>query len=352
MIETDFQEIEGILGVSLPGQFKVAMLRFEALSVKQQRFQFCLYQTAEEVVQANRYARDFARLGWEWPDKYLIVGESYCGDAFCLDLSGANDGGIWCCDHERGCEFSRIEEINTFVDGEIADALDQFFAVIPVIDVRHGVAVRAARGERSTYRPIVTPLAPTSDPVAVALGYLELFPFRTLYVADLDGIEGRGPNEDLSDRLAAATKCNIWLDNGSSSLTATGPITQVLGSESLAEGLPTGGANSHDWILSLDFRDDELQGLTSILENSRRWPARVMVMALSRVGSGEGPDFRRLAWALACAPSGCSVFAAGGVRHVEDLHKLREMGVSGVLVATALHSGQIKTGDLEEIAGF
>ena len=76
--------------------------------------------------------------------------------------------------------------------------------VIPVIDVRHGVAVHARQGQRAAYRPLETPLARGTDPVAVARGFLSLFPFRTMYVADLDGIEGRGRNAELPRQLAAA----------------------------------------------------------------------------------------------------------------------------------------------------
>ena len=43
--------------------------------------------------------------------------------------------------------------------------------VIPVIDVRHGLAVAAVRGQRADYRPLVTPLAAGSDPADVARGY-------------------------------------------------------------------------------------------------------------------------------------------------------------------------------------
>ncbi len=66
--------------------------------------------------------------------------------------------------------------------------------IIPVIDVRHGVAVRAIRGQREGYLPLKTPLAAGSDPIDVARGLRSVFAFPRLYVADLDGIEGRGPN--------------------------------------------------------------------------------------------------------------------------------------------------------------
>src|SRR4029079_18115661 len=70
--------------------------------------------------------------------------------------------------------------------------------VIPVIDVRHGLAVAAVRGQRADYKPLATPLAAGSDPAAVARGYAALFTFPVLYVADLDGIEGRGRNANLA----------------------------------------------------------------------------------------------------------------------------------------------------------
>ncbi|HET9642558.1 MAG TPA: hypothetical protein VFP68_04185, partial [Burkholderiaceae bacterium] len=46
------------------------------------------------------------------------------------------------------------------------------FQVIPVLDLRHGQVVRAVRGERSSYRPIVTPLAQGSEPCDIARALL------------------------------------------------------------------------------------------------------------------------------------------------------------------------------------
>ncbi len=87
--------------------------------------------------------------------------------------------------------------------------------VIPVIDVRHGVAVAAVRGRRADYKPLVTPLAAGSDPAAIARGYAALFTFPLLYVADLDGIEGRGRNADLARELARAVPgTRLWIDDG------------------------------------------------------------------------------------------------------------------------------------------
>jgi phosphoribosylformimino-5-aminoimidazole carboxamide ribotide isomerase len=43
-----------------------------------------------------------------------------------------------------------------------------------------------------------------------------------------------------------------------------------------------------------------------------------------------------------------NVYVGGGVRDIKDLVELKELGVSGVLVATALHSGKISIKELKQ----
>lgn len=231
--------------------------------------------------------------------------------------------------------------------------------VIPVIDVRHGVAVAAARGERANYRPLETPLAPGSDPVAVARGYAGLFAFPVLYVADLDGIEGRGGNARLAPDLASAVPhARVWLDEGvrpaeAAERIAEGVATPVIGSESLgdADAAALRALPAHAYILSLDFKGDRFAGPPVVLTEAGHWPQSVIVMTLARVGSGEGPDVERLSEIVSRAGRR-RIYAAGGVRDRADIEALRRAGATGVLVATALHRGTLKAGDLEEIAGL
>jgi phosphoribosylformimino-5-aminoimidazole carboxamide ribotide isomerase len=238
--------------------------------------------------------------------------------------------------------------------------------VIPVIDLRGGVVVAARRGDRARYRPLETPLAASADPVVVALGLRSLYPFSTLYVADLDGIEGRGPDLATQHRLAAAWPGELWLDDGTAGSdnadvglppTPGGGDTQrtqmrihpVLGSETLTSLADYESARkAAGATLSLDFRGDTFIGPPGLLDDAALWPGRVIVMTLARVGSGEGPDTQRLAEIVARAGAR-RVYAAGGVRHVADLHALRAIGVAGALVATSLHDGRLSRRDLEEV---
>ena len=231
--------------------------------------------------------------------------------------------------------------------------------VIPVIDVQHGIAVRATGGRRADYQPLKTPLASENDPVAVALGFRSLYSFAILYVADLDGIEGRGRTKTLPRRLAEVLPgVDLWIDDGSSACDAAARLvsepntTMVIGSESLDEA---GAAALRDiradrYVLSLDFKDDRFVGPPSVLEAAEHWAERVIVMTLARVGSEEGPDVDRIA-SLVARADGRRVYAAGGIRDRSDVEALRATGAAGVLVATALHAGKITAGDLEGIAG-
>ena len=221
--------------------------------------------------------------------------------------------------------------------------------VIPVVDLIQGLVVRAKMGDRDAYRPLVTPLAKTSDPVDVVAGLLSLFPFQILYIADLDAIRARGHNLAALARLRAAFPAlRLWIDNGSadaSALAATAVYGDpVLGSESQRDAALVAGHPKA--LLSLDFRGDAFQGPPDLLARPEVWPDRLIVMTLGRVGSDRGPDIDRLSEIRARAGAR-RLYAAGGVRHAADLAALREAGAAGVLVASALHDGRLTRADLD-----
>lgn len=222
--------------------------------------------------------------------------------------------------------------------------------IIPVIDIRNGVAVRAVAGRRADYRPLVTPLARTSAPLDVAQGLLSLGPFGTLYIADLDAIEGRGDNRAVVRAIAERFPVlSLWIDAGFKRPEDAGDwleietVSAVFGSETL-ESLAVLESLSVRAILSLDFRGDALLGPEGLLSASALWPKRVILMTLDRVGAGLGPDLERIASVRSVAGDR-SLIAAGGVRGPNDLVVLKEADVAGVLVATALHGGRVTAAD-------
>ena len=116
----------------------------------------------------------------------------------------------------------------------------------------------------------------------------------------------------------------------------------VIGSESLAalDDLTDLLAMAPHAILSLDTRAEQPLGPAALFDEPQRWPDRVVVMTLDRVGAGQGPALARLRTTLEQAP-GKKVIAAGGVRDAQDLEMLEAMGVHAVLIASAIHDGTL-----------
>jgi phosphoribosylformimino-5-aminoimidazole carboxamide ribotide isomerase len=73
----------------------------------------------------------------------------------------------------------------------------------------------------------------------------------------------------------------------------------------------------------------------------------LIVLDLARVGSGTGIGTEALCQRLAACHPDVEIVAGGGVRGVADLLRLKEIGVHGVLVASALHDGRLRRADLD-----
>ncbi|MGH8476642.1 MAG: HisA/HisF-related TIM barrel protein [Methylococcales bacterium] len=223
--------------------------------------------------------------------------------------------------------------------------------IIPVIDIMQRKAVHAKRGLRELYRPLHTPLCPDGEPVTLATGFLSLYGFRTIYIADLDALMGKGSNfRVIQDLIAHFPTVEFWIDRGlsDSQFQDTGgrPWMGVLGSESLSEsGLARLDWRSGRMILSLDFAHAALVGPKLLLENELFWPQRVIIMNLSGVGSNEGPDWECCEYFRALWPHR-QLFAAGGLRGERDLRRLASLGFIGALCATALHNGALGRGSI------
>jgi HisA/HisF family protein len=233
--------------------------------------------------------------------------------------------------------------------------------LIPVVDLLKGQVVRAVRGDRKAYRPIVSALCASSDPVAVARILCEHCAARQLYVADLDALQGGAVQAGvLADLLQALPGIELWLDAGLADASAglalreqlaphASRIVLVFGSESLRsrEALErcfeaTAGDRAGDpgAALSLDRRDGQRLDAAGCWDAVELWPRRLIVMTLERVGSGAGPDLETLQEVRRLAP-GAMVIGAGGIRSEDDLAHASAAGADAWLVASALHDLQL-----------
>ncbi len=229
--------------------------------------------------------------------------------------------------------------------------------LIPVVDLKGGMVVHAREGRRAEYRPVQSRLCEGADTEAVVDALLRLHSFRSLYVADLDSIQRQGSNLDSLDRIRRRfPDLDLWVDSGIADERGLDAWLRadigrpVIGSESLhdAEFMSFARKRCGDWspVLSLDFIAEEFKGPEALLgDPARYWPERVLAMNLRRVGSDAGPDLALIGSLAVKAPT-CEVYAAGGVRSVEDLERAAAAGAAGALIATALHDGRLGSSEL------
>lgn len=227
--------------------------------------------------------------------------------------------------------------------------------IIPVIDLMDGQVVHARYGDRANYQPIQSGLCAGSEPYDVVSSLLELYPFKRLYIADINAIQGRGDHAGIILQLKARHPAlEIWLD-AAIHLAETAKNWQqqgiycVIGSESLSDihhYHQIKEALMGQFALSLDFSRGQFIGPQPLLQQEALWPKRLIAMSLDKVGSGSGPDLPLLK-SLHRGPT--QIYAAGGVRNADDLRTLKASRVSGVLLASVLHAGQLSSKEIEGI---
>jgi len=211
-----------------------------------------------------------------------------------------------------------------------------------VIDVKRGIAVRAYRGERERYGSIrnFSRVVRDDDPLKV----LSSIRPRFAYIADLDGIEGRGRNLELAEKAAGIVD-ELLFDGGfrcPDDVVSRGFIP-VLGTETFR--IEMLDEVKCDYYVSLDLHGEELAGVSRGLEvrrvveilNSYK-PRGVIVIQMDRVGS-MSVDLRILEVVLDISQH--PVLYGGGVGGLDDLLRLKDIGCSGVLVSTSVHRGLI-----------
>ena len=223
--------------------------------------------------------------------------------------------------------------------------------IIPVIDLKEGFVVHARQGQRNHYHPISSPLCKSSNIYKVIEAFLRLYNFDTFYIADLDAITLQGNHDALiKDVLNTFPHLQFWIDKGFQRVTKYPKnYLPVLGSECYGEKdiFELEAFNKH-FILSLDYSKSETLGAKSLFLNPALWPESIIIMTLNRVGSAQGPDLIKLKDYCGNFPQK-NFIAAGGIRDVNDLLALKQIGVQQALIASALHSGEINRETIEKL---
>lgn len=220
----------------------------------------------------------------------------------------------------------------------------------------HGQVVQAIQGQRQHYRPIQSQLTDSHALIDIVAAILQVYPFDCLYIADLNAITGQETLPShltlIEQAMAEFPQLNWWIDAGFKHASQLMPwqsasITPILASESMpdAQTYAKMRQTCPNSLLSLDFFQDGFHGPNELLSSPQQWSQPTIIMSLPKVGANLGPDHTQLTALKAQHPQQ-ALYAAGGVRHAQDIATLSHAGATGVLIASALHQKQLTRQDL------
>ncbi len=244
--------------------------------------------------------------------------------------------------------------------------------VIPAIDLRDGACVQLVGGSYADERVRI------ANPLAVAENWARLG-FGRMHLVDLDAATGRGSNREIVKAILAmsAVKSKSPAAAGVGGGDGSGPslemqcgggvrnlptIAELLAAGASEVVLGTRAIEDRLWlddvvlrypdriIVAADTRERQLvtRGwsetsrltVTDFVDDlSSLRLAGILVTAVDREGRMEGPDLALME--EIALRSKVPLQASGGVRSVDDLRALADVGVSATIIGMALYTGML-----------
>lgn len=241
--------------------------------------------------------------------------------------------------------------------------MKQKIEIIPAIDLIDGKCVRLSQGDydqKTVYN---------ENPLEVAKMF-EASGIHRLHLVDLDGAKAKHiVNYKVLETIATKTSLVIDFGGGlksdkdleiafhSGATMVTGGSIAVKEKETFLNWLENYG--SERIILGADAKDGkiavsgwqentELDVIGFISEYQKAGISKVISTDISRDGMLSGPSFELYSEIMKQLPA-LEIIASGGIASMEDILKLDEMGVPGVITGKAIYENRIT---LKEIEAF
>jgi phosphoribosylformimino-5-aminoimidazole carboxamide ribotide isomerase len=210
--------------------------------------------------------------------------------------------------------------------------------LILAMDLKGNLVVHGKSGHRESYKPLDWGRSPTADPV----GFVRAIRPESIYIADLDRIEGTG-SHDMIVRQCAQQVSACYVDRG-----CRGPddllegyhIRNIVGTETGGDELFRYGGG----FLSLDIKNGRViptgRAPTDVLRQANGWKFDgCILLNISAVGTEAGLNPAMLEDLRSAYHR--KLFWGGGVATRDDLAMLCDAGFDGAIIATALHHGKV-----------
>jgi phosphoribosylformimino-5-aminoimidazole carboxamide ribotide isomerase len=240
--------------------------------------------------------------------------------------------------------------------------------IIPAIDIRGGKCVRLDQGDYDRETVFA------DDPVGMARRWQAAGATR-LHVVDLDGAREGGPrNEDVIRRLIKSVDISVEVGGGMRDVAVIGRYVEAganrvaIGTAAIKDptvlihalGIFPGerifvGVDARDGLVATEgWREtSEVRALDLIEQLSGFGVRRIFYTDIKSDGMLRGPNFPAINEVVEHAgglASPMAVIASGGVSSVEDIRRLKLIGVEGVIIGKALYTRNLHLREAIEAA--
>lgn len=234
--------------------------------------------------------------------------------------------------------------------------------ILPAIDLKNGQCVRLQKGDYNTAHKVA------EDAVETARSFLAAGA-TLIHIVDLDGAkDGSQRNYDVVRRVLRDAGAAVELGGGIRTIEdidivlALGVSRVVIGSaaiqnppfvreavrkygDQIAVGIDARGGTvrTEGWI-----RDSGVDYIPFAKRMEQYGVKTIIFTDIEKDGMLEGPSFEQLA-ALRQAVS-CGIVASGGVSTLEDIKKLKDIGIDEAIAGKAVYAGTLDLASAIKIA--
>lgn len=235
--------------------------------------------------------------------------------------------------------------------------------ILPAIDLHDQMCVRLVKGDYATAHKVA------EDAVDTANSFLQAGA-KLIHMVDLDGAKaGTHPNYPVVRRVIEETGASVELGGGIRSMEDVARVLDlgvkrvIIGSaavknplfvkqacetygDKIAVGIDAldGTVRTEGWI-----KDSGTDYIAFAKQMESYGVKTIIFTDIDKDGMLAGPNFEQLQ-ALRDAVS-CGIVASGGVSTLEDIAKLRDMGIEEAIAGKAVYTGQLDVKRAIEVAG-
>lgn len=243
--------------------------------------------------------------------------------------------------------------------------------IIPTMDIQNGLVVQVRRSGPQKYYPLESVLVSNADPLSVFQAFHEKLGARAFYITDLNARHRIGDNFEIIKEMSKVEGVSLLVEAGvntiesAQSLLQIGSTKAVIGTkhlDSMEEAiriLDTIGVDNVIFTVEMEqyetYADSvEIRRLKPIELVHHLWDfglREFILLELSTIGTTQGAQVALLHFLREVIEQckGAKIITGGGIRDIRDLVALRDIGVSGVMLGTALHKGTITVEEIKQL---